>query len=789
MRINLIICFLILFSSAYGSHRLTTDDVLSKLNLANSYWQEHHKPTAWAFWDVAAYHTGNMELYKLTRDEAYRAYSEAWAEHNEWKGAKSDDKANWKYSYGEKDNYVLFGDWQICFQTYIDLYNLDPKPHKIARAKEVMEYQMSTSKADYWWWADGLYMVMPVMTKMYNVTGNDLYLEKMYTYLRYADSIMYDEEAALYYRDAKYVYPRHKSANGKKDFWARGDGWVFAAFAKILQDLPKDNRHYDYYVQRYQDMAEAIAKSQQKEGYWTRSMLDAQHAPGPEASGTAFFTYGFLWGINNGFLPEEKYSRTAELGWKFLSEMALQEDGRVGYVQPIGEKAIPGQIVDANSTANFGVGAFLLAGVEMYRYLEAQSHDARIMNVGLGWARNTVNTAVFRKNSLVSSDSVQFIAYYDGDGFVTLGKRQLSSTQWTVQRTEYKGNAADAHNIISMMVDGDGYLHVAWDHHNGRLRYARSTIPNGLELGQEQGMIGKEENRVTYPEFFALPNGDLLFVYRDGGSGAGNLIINRYDVNKGWQRLHTNLIDGEGKRNAYWQAYVDDKGTIHVSWVWRESPDVASNHDMAYACSKDGGLTWQKTDGTTYGLPIRADNAEYAARIPKQSELINQTAMATDEDGNPFIATYWRATDSKVPQYKIIYYRDGRWAVKSLDFRTSPFSLSGHGTKEIPISRPQLLVKGRGKGVSLLLLFRDSERGNKASVLKLDDIRRNDFEILDIYHTSLGAWEPTFDTELWRNKRRLALYVQQTDQKDGEGLLNASPTEVKVIEWQPDFKE
>lgn len=783
MRVNLIICFLLLFSSAFCDQRLAKDEVLSKLNLANSYWQEHHKPTAWAFWDVAAYHTGNMELYKLTQNESYRAYSEAWAEHNEWKGAKSENRTNWKYSYGEEDDYVLFGDWQICFQTYIDLYNLDPQPHKIARAKEVMEYQMRTPNNDYWWWADGLYMVMPVMTKLYKVTGNDQYLEKMYTYLRYADGIMYDEEEALYYRDAKYVYPKHKSANGKKDFWARGDGWVFAGLAKVLQDLPKDNPHYDYYVRRYKDMAEAIAKSQQKEGYWTRSMLDPQHAPGPEASGTAFFTYGFLWGINNGFLPGEKYGKTAALGWKFLSETALQDDGRVGYVQPIGEKAIPGQIIDANSTANFGVGAFLLAGVEMYRYLEAQPHDARVMNVGYGWARNTVNTAVFRKNSLVSNDSVQFIAYYDVDGFVTLGKRRLDSTQWTVQRTSYQGHAADAHNVISMMLDGDGYLHVAWDHHNGRLRYAKGITPLELELGKEQAMVGKDEERVTYPEFFALPSGDLLFFYRDGGSGAGNLIINKYErQQKKWTRLHTNLISGEGKRNAYWQAHVDQKGTIHVSWVWRESPDVASNHDMAYACSKDGGLTWQKTNGATYRLPITADNAEYAALIPQQSELINQTTMAADEDGNPFIATYWRTADSKIPQYKIIYYVDGNWKVKSLDFRTSPFSLSGHGTKEIPISRPQLLVKGREKSVSCLLLFRDKERGSKASVLKLGDIRENNYEIVDIFPTSLGAWEPTFDTELWKNKRRLALYIQRTEQKDGEGLLDAAPTEVKVIE-------
>lgn len=97
------------------------------------------------------------------------------------------------------------------FQTYIDLYTVEPDERKIARAREVMEYEMSTDRSDYWWWADGLYMVMPVMTKLYKVTGNPLYLEKLHEYWEYANSIMYDAEAGLYYRDAKYVYPKHKS--------------------------------------------------------------------------------------------------------------------------------------------------------------------------------------------------------------------------------------------------------------------------------------------------------------------------------------------------------------------------------------------------------------------------------------------------------------------------------------------------------------------------------------------------------------------------------------------------
>lgn len=346
------------------------EEVLAIIHKVNNYWQTNNPPATRAFWDVAAYHTGNMEAYFITKNEAYRKYSEAWAEHNNWMGAKGNNKADWKYSYGEKDDYVLFGDWQICFQTYIDLYNINKDEKKLARAREVIEYEMSTPNNDYWWWADGLYMVMPVMTKLYKVTGNALYLNKLYEYFSYANSIMYDKEESLYFRDAKYVYPKHKTANGKKDFWARGDGWVFAGLAKVLADLPENDVHRVEYSSKYKGMAEAIKKSQQAAGYWTRSILDSAHAPGPETSGTAFFTYGLLWGINNGYLNEKQYLPVAIRGWNYLAITALQPDGKIGYVQPIGEKAILGQVVNQNSTANFGVGAFLLAACEMYRYLD-----------------------------------------------------------------------------------------------------------------------------------------------------------------------------------------------------------------------------------------------------------------------------------------------------------------------------------------------------------------------------------------------------------------------------------
>ena len=394
---KMILLFAAFATITVQARQWTTEQVKDIICRVNTYWQENNPAEVRSFWDNAAYHTGNVEVYKLFTErnewkeqrEQMLAYSTRWAEHNRWQGATETDPAKWKYrQYGEEQDYVLFGDWQICFQTYIDLYQFEvgnmkfdvydmaKSNHKfqtsnikVQRALEVMGYEADSPQNDYWWWADALYMVMPVMTKMYRLTGDQKYLNKLYQNLLYSDGIMLDQETGLYFRDGKYVWPKHKSANGKKDFWARGDGWVLAGLAKVLQDMPETYVRQPFFVEKYTRMARAVAKLQQKEGYWTRSMADPAHAPGPETSGTAFFTYGLLWGVNNGYLSKKEFAPVIDRAWRYLTETALQPSGKVGYVQPIGERAIPGQTVDQNSEANFGVGAFLLAACEYLRYL------------------------------------------------------------------------------------------------------------------------------------------------------------------------------------------------------------------------------------------------------------------------------------------------------------------------------------------------------------------------------------------------------------------------------------
>ena len=205
---------------------------------------------------------------------------------------------------------------------------------------------------------------------------------------------------------------------------------------------------------------------------------------------------------------------------------------------------------------------------------------------------------------------------------------------------------------------------------------------------------------------------------------------------------------------------------------------VETNHDLCYASSPDGGKTWYASAGEPYTLPIRKGNAEYAWRIPQNSELINQTSMCTDAEGHPYIVTYWREPDSDVPQYRVVWNDGTRWNMREVMKRTLAFSLKGGGTKMIPIARPRIVVDGN----KACFVFRDAERGSKVSMAYTDDLRKGEWKVKDLTGFSVEAWEPSLDTELWKQQKRLHLFVQTAYQGDGEKTVEKEPTPVYVLE-------
>lgn len=406
--------------------------------------------------------------------------------------------------------------------------------------------------------------------------------------------------------------------------------------------------------------------------------------------------------------------------------------------------------------------------------------------IGPGWARTKVNAVIFRHNAICSHQDTQYAAYYNAERQVVLCRRTLGTEFWESRVTQYTGRVADAHNCISIAVDGDGFLHMSWDHHGDPLRYCRSSAPGSLELTDRLPMTGSAEDRVTYPEFYLLPGGDLLFFYRDGASGNGDLVLNRYDVRtRQWHRVQSNLVSGEGHRNAYWQVSVDRMDDIHLSWVWRETGDVVTNHDICYARSTDGGITWQRTDGRPYQLPITEATAEYAVRIPQNSELANQTSMAVDSAGHPWIANFWRDAPQAVPQYRVVRHDGTGWQVFQVGQRTLDFHRRGGGTKRPPVSRPVILLDSSDRGTRAFLMFRDLERGGGISVAATSDPLGNKWQFHDLTAASVGQADPVYDPVVWATRRRIHLLTQFVGQGDGEKQEEVAPQMVSVVEWTP----
>jgi len=216
---------------------------------------------------------------------------------------------------------------------------------------------------DRWCWSDALFMAPPAWVALSNTTGDERYLAHADTEFWATTGFLYDKQNQLYFRDSRFIAQR--DAAGRKIFWGRGNGWVFAGLARILGELPADYPSRPRYEALFKQMAAKLVTVQGSQGYWPVSLLEPQKTP--ETSGTGFFDYGLAWGVNHGVLPASKYRPSVERGWSALTA-AVGSDGKLGWVQRVA--AAPDQ-VGPDDTQLYGVGAFLLAASEVSKLPKA----------------------------------------------------------------------------------------------------------------------------------------------------------------------------------------------------------------------------------------------------------------------------------------------------------------------------------------------------------------------------------------------------------------------------------
>lgn len=297
-------------------------------------------------WTYAALYDGMLAASQATGDTRYHDRILRVAEENHW-------------SFGPR---FAHADDEAIGLTYLTLYAEDHKQEQLDPTREGMDKLLARPddpQQNLWWWCDALYMAPPVLAQLSVATGDRKYLDFMDHEWWLTSGALYDPAEHLYFRDNRFL-TMHE-ANGQKIFWSRGNGWVLAGLALVLQRMPEQYPGRAKYVEQYRQMAERIAALQPSDGLWRASLLDPGSYPNPEISGSAFFTYAIAWGIRHKLLDRKKYLPIVTKAWRGMLTH-VYADGRLGSIQPIGGE--PGKYKPSSSYV-YGVGAFLMAGSEL----------------------------------------------------------------------------------------------------------------------------------------------------------------------------------------------------------------------------------------------------------------------------------------------------------------------------------------------------------------------------------------------------------------------------------------
>lgn len=432
---------------------------------------------------------------------------------------------------------------------------------------------------------------------------------------------------------------------------------------------------------------------------------------------------------------------------------------------------------------------------------------------------------------LVTMSNQQFLAYYGQhqtsssyayNGTIWIARRSLPTATngtnvWQIFRTTFVPDTiTDGHDSVAFGIDGSNYMHLSWGMHNATpLHYARSlnpvtgtnTIAFTADLGTLTG-VSSIETEVTYPQFFNLPNGDLLYLYRvggpGGGSGGGDTYLDRWSLaSQNWTNVNGNapFIKGYWSSATNYNAYpnkscVDAAGNFYMAWCWRETPAYESNHDLNYGMSTNGGVTWRRDNGTAYHLPIcknggTSDTNQFSipiVSIPQNYSLINQAGMCLDASNNPVIATWWApssGTGNYRRQYMVVFPdTNGVWQTRQISNRTNDPT----GTMELDatvgdLGRPAVVGDKQNR---IIVLYRDNFGSNGLTVAcslpyAVDPARTN-WTTFDLTTDNLGGYESAIDLARWQRDNVLDIVYHAND---GEGYTDpgntASP--MGVLEW------
>lgn len=314
------------------------------------------------------------------------------------------------------------------------------------------------------------------------------------------------------------------------------------------------------------------------------------------------------------------------------------------------------------------------------------------VEVGKAWSGHPVGF------DLVTVGDRQFVAYYDESRALTVAERTLGASSFRAMKLP-STLGWDSHNAVVLAIDDAGLIHVAGNMHSSPLVYFRSTRPRAVDsLVRQSAMVGRDEQSCTYPTFFRALDGSLTFMYRSGSSGNGDHIFNRWDAATGrWQRLlDTPLTDGQGQRNAYPVGPVQGPdGRLHLVWVWRDTPDASTNHDLSYAVSRDL-RSWQSAAGRALTLPITLARSDIVDPVPVRAGMINNNTKVGFDSKGRTIVSYHKYDAAGRTQLYNARFEGGRWVAYQTSQWDYRWAFGGNGTLVFEIQVEPVEVSADG---------------------------------------------------------------------------------------------
>ena len=311
-------------------------------------------------WHYGAFYIGLEALYETVKEDRYLNEMINIGQEFDWKILDE----------------IFHADKLTITDVYAWLYEIKKDPKMIETAKWVMDihearqakpdvtFENNNYKFEWWTWCDALFMAPPSFTRMYQATGDSTYLKYAIDHWWITSDYLYSKEDSLFFRDDRFFNKR--SENGKKIFWCRGNGWVIAGLARMLNIIPKTEPSRSKFENQFKEMARKILSLQSNDGLWTASLYDPEQLPMGESSGSAFFTFALAWGINNGLLDRGIFEPAVKKAWTALCAN-VNSWGRLGYVQQVAGDPYP---FYENQWQVYATGAFMLCGREMITLLD-----------------------------------------------------------------------------------------------------------------------------------------------------------------------------------------------------------------------------------------------------------------------------------------------------------------------------------------------------------------------------------------------------------------------------------